>query len=94
MTHMIADAAIAQTDLAATLRELVAEVLRLDDGAQLGPEANLTELGLESMSVVELLTRIEIAFDIVVDVDDLSGELFGRFDNLLQFVMSKAHAQG
>jgi len=94
MTNMIANAAVAQAAADATLRKLVADVLRLDDGgARFGPETDLKELGLESMSVVELLTQIEISFDIVVDVDDLSSELFSRYDTLLQFVLRKADAQ-
>ncbi len=73
-----------------TLRRIVIDVLKLE----LPPEAiqdetNLYELGLESLNVVDLLTQLEISFDIAIDVDDLSGELFGRFANLVGFVQRK-----
>lgn len=77
-------------DTAATLRDIIVAVLKLDlpPGA-IADDTNLHELGLESMSVVELLTEIEIAFDIVVDVEDLSVELFARFDTLRDFISAK-----
>ena len=77
-------------DTAATLRDIIVAVLKLDmpPGA-IAADTNLHELGLESMSVVELLTQVEIAFDIVVDVEDLSVELFARFDTLLGFLEAK-----
>jgi len=77
-------------DTAATLREIIIAVLKLDLApSAITPATNLHELGLESMSVVELLTQVEIAFDIVIDVEDLSVELFTRFDTLLGFISAK-----
>lgn len=72
------------------LRQIVISVLKLDIAPRdIHDDTSLHELGLESMSVVELLTQIEIAFDIVIDVEDLSVELFARFDTLLGFVGAK-----
>lgn len=72
------------------LRQIVIDVLKLEIAPhQISGESSLQDLGLESMSVVELLTQIEIAFDVVIDVDDLSVELFARFDTLLNFVGNK-----
>lgn len=84
-----APAALAD-DAAETLRRIVIEVLKLElEPAAIGDETNLYELGLESLNVVELLTQIEMAFEVTIDVDDLSTELFGRFGTLAAFVQRK-----
>jgi len=44
---------------------------------------------LDSMAVAGLLTEIEDRFDIIVDDDDVDGELFGNFGNLMRFIQSK-----
>lgn len=78
------------TELADTLRRIVIEVLKLDPTAtSIDNETNLYELGLESLNVVELLTQLEITFDITIDVDDLSAELFGHFGTLVEFSQRK-----
>jgi acyl carrier protein len=56
---------------------------------RLTAESNLYELGLESLNVVELLTRIETRFDIIIDVEDLSADLFQTYGSLLAFVAGK-----
>ena len=71
------------------LRNQVISVLKLSQPTPISLDTNLHELGLESMSVVELLTQIEIEFDITVDVEDLSAEPFTRFGNLVEFVQWK-----
>lgn len=72
------------------LKAIVAEILQLEGREQLiVPGANLFQLGLESLNVINLLTQVEIDFDIVVDVEDLSGELFEHYDRLLGFVRDK-----
>ncbi|MCA3242307.1 MAG: acyl carrier protein [Rubrivivax sp.] len=77
-------------ELADTLRRIVIDVLKLDPTATvINDETNLYELGLESLNVVELLTQLEMTFDITIDVDDLSAELFGRFGTLVEFSQRK-----
>lgn len=44
---------------------------------------------LDSMAVAGLLTELEDRFDIIVDDDDVDGELFATFGNLVRFVQSK-----
>jgi len=44
---------------------------------------------LDSIAVAGLLTEIEDRFDIIVDDDDVDGELFGNFGNLTRFIQSK-----
>lgn len=44
---------------------------------------------LDSMAVAGLLTEMEDRFDIIVDDEDVDGELFATFGNLVSFVQSK-----
>ena len=44
---------------------------------------------LDSMAVAGLLTEMEDRFDIIVDDEDVDGELFATFGNLVGFVQSK-----
>ena len=72
------------------VREIVAEILRMQDRPmEIKPSSNLFELGLESLNVIELLTAIEMGFDITIDVEDLSGELFESFGALVDFVTAR-----
>ena len=48
---------------------------------------------LDSMAVAGLLTEIEDRFDIVIEDDDVDGEMLETFGGLLDFVVSKT-AQG
>jgi acyl carrier protein len=78
-----------------TLQDIVLRVLRLEiPPGQITAESNLYELGLESLSVVELLTELERAFDIIIEVEDLSPELFEHFGALVEFTRAKLDAAG
>lgn len=95
MSSDIATDALIDTEVADRIRSIVAEILRIDaTDAQISEETNLYELGLESLNVVELLTQIEIAYDITIDVEDLSAELFNRFGTLVDFVQRKLDERG
>jgi len=72
------------------LADIILDILRMEPGQiRLTAESNLYELGLESLNVVELLTRIETRFDIIIDVEDLSADLFQTYGSLLAFVAGK-----
>ncbi len=95
MASDIATDTLIDTGVADRIRNIVAEILRIDPtDAQISEETNLYELGLESLNVVELLTQIEIAYDITIDVEDLSAELFNRFGTLVDFVQRKLDERG
>ena len=86
--------AIASTNVADQLKEIVTTILRIESAdVHFNDDTNLYELGLESLNVVELLTQIEIANDITIDVEDLSAELFTRFGTLVRFVQAKLDEQ-
>ena len=71
----------------------------LRDTLQLGPRAatlnaNSRLLGaipeFDSMAVVSVMTMIEDEFDITIDDDEVSAELFETLGTLAQFVAKKA----
>lgn len=79
-------------DVALRLKRMLLEVLRLDIPAEaITDKTNLYDLGLESLNVVDLLTEAESEFDIIVDVEDLSEELFARFGNLRRYIQEKTN---
>lgn len=61
------------------------EVAKFDDDTELFgaiPE-------LDSMAVAGLLTEMEDRLDIMIDDDDVDGELFATFGNLVAFARAK-----
>ncbi|WP_224360664.1 phosphopantetheine-binding protein [Hyalangium versicolor] len=80
----------ATSNVADQLRQILLETLKLDISPRdLTDDANLYELGLESLNVIALLSAIEKVFDIAIDVEDLSADLFSRWGNLVSFVEKK-----
>ena len=75
------------------LRAIVAEVLELDGSqvaaftARTGLFGHLPEL--DSMAVATLLTAIEDRLEIVIDDDEVDGELLETYGALLAFVAAK-----
>lgn len=80
-----------QTD--ATLRAILCEVLGLDVDqvdtfdAGTGLFGHLPEL--DSMAVAGLLMEIEDRLDVIIDDEDLDGELLGTYGGLLAFAETK-----
>ena len=76
-----------------TLRRVLGDVLGLsaDHTAAITPETGLfgTLPELDSMAVAGLLTEIEDRLDIVIDDDEVDGELLETYGNLLAFVIAK-----
>lgn len=58
------------------------------DPDKITPESNLTDLGLDSLSIVELVFDVEDEFDIEVSEDDVDfktlGEAAALFDKLIK----------
>ncbi|MBS0476534.1 MAG: acyl carrier protein [Proteobacteria bacterium] len=78
------------------LRRVLADVLGLKPGQadaftdDTGLFGHLPEL--DSMAVAGLLTELEDRFDIVIDEDEVDGELFETYGSLLAFVKAKREA--
>ena len=76
------------------VRELLSDVLGLSKG-QVAAMDDETELfgalpELDSMAVAGLLTEMEDRLDVMVDDDDVDGELFVTFGNLVAFARAKS----
>ena len=78
------------------LRRVLSDVLGLKPGqadafdADTGLFGHLPEL--DSMAVAGLLTELEDRFDIVIDEDEIDGEMLETFGSLLAFVKAKREA--
>lgn len=78
------------------LRKILEDVLGLKPGQaegftnETGLFGDLPEL--DSMAVAGLLTEMEDRLDIVIDEDEIDGELFETYGNLLKFAVSKHEA--
>ena len=75
------------------LRKILSDVLGLKPGqaddftGQTGLFGELPEL--DSMAVAGLLTEMEDRLDIIIDEDEIDGELFETYGNLLDFAIAK-----
>jgi acyl carrier protein len=76
-----------------TIRTILSDMLGLSS-TQVAAMNDDTELfgalpELDSMAVAGLLTEMEDRLDIIIDDDDVDGELFATFGNLVAFAKAK-----
>ena len=80
-----------QTDT--ELRSLLHDVLGLGPARAAALTADSGLFGalpeLDSMAVAGLLTEIEDRFDVVIDDDEVDGEMLGTYGDLLAFIRGK-----
>lgn len=78
----------------AKLRSILADVLGLDADRVAGFDGDTGLFGhlpeLDSMAVAGLLTEMEDRLDIVIDDDDVDGEMLETYGGLLAFAEGKA----
>lgn len=83
-----------QTDI--ILRDILRDILGLTQERVDGFDRNTELFGalpeLDSMAVAGLLTEMEDRFDIVIDDEDIDGEVFENYGNLLAFSEMKVSA--
>jgi acyl carrier protein len=76
------------------LRAILIDVLGLDAGRVAGFDSSTGLFGhlpeLDSMAVAGLLTEMEDRLDIVIDDDDIDGEMLETYGGLLAFAEAKA----
>lgn len=88
-----ADAVREEQMLESELKSIIADVLGIDaeDAAALDEDSGL--FGhlpeLDSMAVAGLLTEIEDRLDIVIEDEDVDGEMLETFGGLLAFAKAK-----
>lgn len=87
------DCAASETALDTELKSIIADVLGIDAdqanelGADSGLFGHLPEL--DSMAVAGLLTEMEDRLDIVIEDDDVDGEMLETYGGLLAFAETK-----
>ncbi|MCR8842152.1 acyl carrier protein [Paenibacillus sp. SC116] len=72
-------------DLSQQIRELILEVTKLEQDTPFSHDFPLSELGLHSMRVVELIVKLETAFDIEIS-DDVTVEDFKTLQHITSLV--------
>ena len=76
-----------------TVREILRDMLGLSQPQVEAMDADTELFGaipeLDSMAVAGLLTEMEDRLDIMIDDDDVDGELFATFGNLVAFAKAK-----
>lgn len=79
------------------LRSILSDVLGLKPGQADSFDADTGLFGelpeLDSMAVAGLLTEMEDRLNIVIDDDEIDGDLFATYGTLLAFAESKRVAQ-
>ena len=76
-----------------TIRAILSDMLGLSAARVAAMDADTELFGalpeLDSMAVAGLLTEMEDRLDIIIDDDDVDGELFETFGNLVAFARAK-----
>jgi acyl carrier protein len=80
-------------DVAETVRRVLGDVLALKPATITALRADTPLFGslpeLDSMAVAGLLTELEDRLGIIIDDDDVDGELFATFGSLVSFAQAK-----
>ena len=86
-----------RADIDLTVRAVLREVLALDDQTVAAFEQDSGLFGhlpeLDSMAVAGLLTELEDRLDIVIDDEDVDGEMLETYGALLAFCEAKVATQ-
>jgi len=94
MATQQADTMAAQRDATEAVRGVLADVLALRPATARGLNANTPLFGhlaeLDSMAVASVLTELEDRLGIIIDDDEVDGELFATFGSLVAFARAKA----
>ncbi len=81
---------MAVQDIKTTLRDLLVKTLRLQiEPADVGETDLIDQLGIDSLGALEILTRIENTFHIVIDDADISPALVDSLDTLTAYITAK-----
>lgn len=78
------------------VRNVLRDILGLSEGQVAGFDRDTELFGalpeLDSMAVAGLLTEMEDRLDILIEDDEVDGELFENFGNLVDFARAKLAA--
>jgi acyl carrier protein len=77
-------------DIKAALREILVETLRLSiDPTQVGESNLVAQLGIDSIGLMEVITRVENRFHITIEEEDLSPTLVDSLDTFAGYVKKR-----
>lgn len=70
------------------IKEIVVEILKLEEeqASILEKDNDLLQLGLDSLTSVEIVVNLENEFDIIIDDEDLLVENMGNIQLLMDLV--------
>ena len=81
-------------EIKAALREILVETLRLPiDPTQVGERDLVAQLGIDSIGLMEIITRVENRFHITVEEADISPTLVNSLDTFSGYVKKKKELQ-
>ncbi|MHB9878245.1 phosphopantetheine-binding protein [Pacificimonas sp. ICDLI1SI03] len=88
--------ALGKSDVEAEVRAVLRDVLALDANTAAAMNADTPLFGalpeLDSMAVAGLLTELEDRLDILIDDDEVDGDMFETFGSLSAFIRTKVAA--
>lgn len=77
-------------EIKAALREILVETLRLQiDPTQIGEGDLVAQLGIDSIGLMEIITRVENRFHITIEEEDVSPTLVNSLDTFSMYVKAK-----
>ena len=83
-----------RADLVPGISDVLGEILGLDAERRRGLGADTELFGalpeLDSLSVLELATALEQKYDVVIEDEDFTGEVFATIGSLADLVASRA----
>ena len=81
-------------EIKAALREIFIETLRLPiASSQVGESDLVAQLGIDSIGLMEIITRVENRFHITVEEEDISPTLVNSLDTFSVYVQKKKELQ-
>jgi len=82
------------TNIAAEIRKFVAENFLFDDAGSLEDSTSFIESGvIDSTGILELVTFLEMTYEIKVESEDMVPENFDSIDKITRFLTKKLGAK-
>lgn len=72
------------------LKSILMNILNLEMAREdIREDTNLFDLGIDSMTVIDLILAIEDEFAVTLDEEELTETLFERFESLVNMIFKK-----
>lgn len=81
------------SDIRREIKDLIASINVTLDAASISDTDNIIETQiLDSYGFVDLISQLEVAFDIVIESEEITGSRFNNVDSITRFVTDKKNA--